>query len=201
MPALPCVTLVIVPGLREPMEAHWQSWLAEQWPALHGPLGVVVSVPAQGRTHLDLATRVQALEDTVARTVGALVLVAHSGGCITVAHWARRSAAVGRVQMALLATPPDFDRPLPAGYPELDALRAAHWLPVPRERLPFASVVGLSRDDPLATVDAVHALARDWGSRVEDLGAVGHLNPAAGYGPWPAVLPLLTALVQRQSPR
>jgi hypothetical protein len=24
-----------------------------------------------------------------------------------------------------------------------------------------------------------------WGSRVENVGAVGHLNPAAGFGEWP----------------
>jgi hypothetical protein len=28
-------------------------------------------------------------------------------------------------------------------------------------------------------------MARDWGSRLVDLGEVGHLNPASGFGPWP----------------
>ena len=32
--------------------------------------------------------------------------------------------------------------------------------------------------------ERVVELARAWGSRVVDLGDVGHLNPASGYGPW-----------------
>jgi hypothetical protein len=30
----------------------------------------------------------------------------------------------------------------------------------------------------------VSQLAKDWGSRLVDIGAVGHLNPAAGFGEW-----------------
>ncbi len=28
-------------------------------------------------------------------------------------------------------------------------------------------------------------MAQGWGSRLVDLGEVGHLNPASGYGEWP----------------
>jgi hypothetical protein len=28
-------------------------------------------------------------------------------------------------------------------------------------------------------------MAKDWGSRLVDLGEIGHLNPAAGFGAWP----------------
>lgn len=37
-------------------------------------------------------------------------------------------------------------------------------------------------------------MAAAWGSRLADLGNVGHLNPAAGYGPWPRVHDLLAEL-------
>jgi hypothetical protein len=37
----------------------------------------------------------------------------------------------------------------------------------------------------LAGLDRVTELANDWGSQLVNLGAVGHLNPAAGYGEWP----------------
>ena len=37
------------------------------------------------------------------------------------------------MQGALLATPPDFEAPLPDGYPTLDALRAGGWLPEQRD--------------------------------------------------------------------
>jgi predicted alpha/beta hydrolase family esterase len=86
---------------------------------------------------------------------------------------------------ALLATPPDFERPMPEGYPTIAALEAGGWLPVPREPLPFPSIVAASRNDPLGAFDRVAGLARDWGSLLVDLGEVGHLNPASGFGEWP----------------
>jgi hypothetical protein len=55
---------------------------------------------------------------------------------------------------------------------------------VPRQRLPFPSVVAASRDDPLGSFERIEQLGRDWGSEVVDLGFVGHLNPASGYGHW-----------------
>jgi predicted alpha/beta hydrolase family esterase len=109
-----------------------------------------------------------------------------------VAHWVRWAASSGwasrslqAVQGALLAAPPDFEQPLPEGYPTLSDLRAGGWLPVPRTRLPFPSIVGASRNDPLARFARVVELAHAWGSRLVDLGPVGHLNPASGYGDWP----------------
>ncbi|WP_205169952.1 alpha/beta hydrolase, partial [Burkholderia sp. LMG 13014] len=58
------------------------------------------------------------------------------------------------------------------------------WTPLPTERLPFPSIVAASRNDPLARFERVEALAAGWGSQLVDLGEVGHLNPASGYGEW-----------------
>ena len=66
---------------------------------------------------------------------------------------------------------------MPEGYPTLGALQAGGWLPVPRERFGFRSIVAASRNDPLARFERVAELARAWGSRLDDLGEVGHLNP------------------------
>jgi hypothetical protein len=111
-----------------------------------------------------------------------------------VAHWAhltRRRGILG----AVLATPPDFERPMPEGYPSIADLSAGGWLPVPRLPLPFPSVVAASRNDPLASYERVVALARGWRSRLVDLGEVGHLNPASGFGEWPRALDLIGGLV------
>src|SRR5262245_51091149 len=169
-------TILIVPGLRDHVAEHWQSLLAWRLPRVR-------TVPPMGRENLDCESRVEALEREVARIGGPVVLVAHSGGVITVAHWACKQRRP--IRGALLATPPDFEQPLPAGYPSLDALRAGRWLPVPRELLPFQSIVAASRNDPLGRFERVAELARAWGSRLADLGEVGHLNPASGFGEWP----------------
>ncbi|HEY6511853.1 MAG TPA: alpha/beta hydrolase [Burkholderiaceae bacterium] len=176
---MPAPTVLIVPGLRDHVDAHWQTLLALD---LREQQRKVWTVPAMGRIDLDCAARVAAIEEAAQVIAGPLVLVAHSGGCVMVAHWAQQTTRP--VLGALLATPPDFEQPLPDGYPTIDALRANGWLPVPRKPLPFPSVVAASRDDPLARFERIGQLARDWNSRFVDLGFVGHLNPASGYGRW-----------------
>ena len=176
---MPAPTILIVPGLRDHVDAHWQTLLSIELRARHRKVCVV---PPMGRTDLDCGARVRAIERHAQAIDGPLVLVAHSGGCVMVAHWAQQTTRA--VHGALLATPPDFEQPMPDGYPTLDALRDHGWLPVPRAPLPFPSVVAASRDDPLGRFERIEQLARDWNSRFVDLGCVGHLNPASGYGRW-----------------
>ena len=180
-------TILIVPGLRDHVDQHWQTLLAKRLPRVH-------TVPPMGRTDLNCTLRTQAIESAIAAIAGPVLVVAHSGGCIMVAHWAKTSRHTDRVAGALLATPPDFETPMPKGYPTLEALKAGGWLPVPRQRLPFRSLVATSDNDPLAPRECVLDLAQDWGSDTVDLGAVGHLNPASGYGEWPKALDLIRQL-------
>ena len=187
-------TVLIVPGLRDHVAQHWQTLLAERLEAAGRP---VCSVPALGRADLDCTARVQAIERAAQAIEGPVVVVAHSGGVVTLAHWARQSERT--VLGALLAAPPDFEAPMPEGYPTLAELDAAGWLPVPRERLPFPSIVAASRNDPLARFERVADFARDWGSRIVDLGPVGHLNPASGFGPWPRAESLIDELAAAAS--
>ena len=185
-------TVLIVPGLRDHVAQHWQTLLAKQLPR-------VVTVPPMGRDNLDCQARVEAIEASARQVEGPLVIVAHSGGCIMVAHWARQTKV--RVGGALLATPPDFDSPMPDGYPTIEDLTVGGWLPVPRQRLPFPSIVAASRNDPLGSFVRVNALAHDWGSRIVDLGEVGHLNPASGFGPWPLAHAFISQLAQSATAR
>ena len=180
-------TVLIVPGLRDHVVQHWQTLLAMQLPR-------VVMVPPMGREDLDCDARVDAIERCAQAIEGPMVIVAHSGGCIMVAHWALQTKRP--VHGALLATPPDFELPMPGGYPSLEDLTTGGWLPVPRERLPFPGIVAASRNDPLGKFSRVSALAHDWGSRLVDLGEVGHLNPASGFGPWPLAHAFIEQLSQ-----
>jgi predicted alpha/beta hydrolase family esterase len=169
-------TVLIVPGLRDHVAEHWQTLLAARLPRVR-------SVPPMGREDLDCAARVEAIDRELAAIEGPVIVVAHSGGVIMVAHWARKHRRP--IHGALLATPPDFEQPMPEGYPTMDALAASGWLPVPRDPLPFPSVVAASRNDPLGRFERVAELAHAWGSRIVDLGKIGHLNPASGFGEWP----------------
>jgi predicted alpha/beta hydrolase family esterase len=178
-------TVLIVPGLRDAAEEHWQSLLAKKLPRVR-------EVPPMGRDDLDCSKRVAAIEREAASIEGPLVIVAHSGGVITVAHWARRTLRA--VRGALLAVPPDFEKTMPAGYPTVQALDAAGWLPVPQSPLPFPSIVAASRNDPLCGFHRACTMALNWKSRIVDLGQVGHLNPASGFGEWPQAEELVLEL-------
>jgi len=178
-------TVLIVPGLRDHVPEHWQTLLEAGLPNAR-------SVPRMEHDKFSLAAWVEALDRSLAAIHGPVILVAHSAGVLITVQWAldhRRP-----IRGALLATPPDLSRPLPAGYPAQAVLLANGWLPTPRARLPFPSIVAASTNDPLAQSDDVASLARSWGSRLVDVGAVGHLNPAAGFGPWPRAQELIAEL-------
>ncbi|MFE0460293.1 RBBP9/YdeN family alpha/beta hydrolase [Kitasatospora sp. NPDC058965] len=181
--------VVIVPGLRDHVADHWQTILAAELAAAGRD---VRTVPPLTGGQLDCAARVAALEEVVAQTPGPPILVAHSAGAVITVHWALRTRRP--VHGALLATPPDFDTPLPEGYPSPEVLRQHGWTPVPRQALPFPSIVVMSDDDPLAHSKRVAELAAAWGSSLIGIGPVGHLNPAAGYGPWPRAEELVREL-------
>ena len=178
-------TVLIVPGLRDHVPQHWQTLLASQLPRVR-------TVTPMGRDNLDCQARIDAIEQAAAAIDGPIIVVAHSGGVIAVVHWARMTRRA--VRGALLATPADFDQPLPDGYPSCESLEGAGWLPVPRNALPFRSIVAASRNDPLAHPERVAAFARSWGSELVDLGEVGHLNPASGFGEWPQAVSLINEL-------
>ena len=172
----PDPTVLLVPGLRDHVEEHWQTWLLGQLPKAR-------MVPPMGRTDLDCVARVEAIEREAQAIEGPIVVVAHSGGVVMVAHWLQHTQRA--VASALLVTPPDFEQPLPAGYPTQDELQAGNWLPLPRAPLPCPAIVAASRDDPLAHYERVAQMAWDWRATLLDLGNVGHVNPASGFGPWP----------------
>ncbi|KWC74823.1 RBBP9/YdeN family alpha/beta hydrolase [Burkholderia cepacia] len=168
-------TILIVPGLRDHVEDHWQTHLERRLPNAR-------SVAPLEADKLSRAARVAALDAALAAIDGPVILVAHSAGVMIAVHWARQ--ATREIHGALLAAPADLDTPMPAGYPAPDAIDANGWTPVPTGRLPFPSIVAASRNDPLARFERVEMLAAGWGSRLVDLGEVGHLNPASGYGEW-----------------
>lgn len=178
-------TVLFVPGLRDHVADHWQTLLAAEIPGSR-------TVPPIEADKLSCAARVEALDRAIAAIDGPVILAAHSAGCLMVAHWARDYRR--RIEGALLATPANIESPLPAGYPTRDQLDSGGWLPLPRAPLPFPTMLAASSNDPLASFDWARRLARGWGSEFVPLGAVGHLNPASGFGPWLHALAFLQEL-------
>ncbi|WP_297536546.1 alpha/beta hydrolase [Amycolatopsis sp.] len=161
--------MVIVPGLGGSGRGHWQSyWLRERRGA--------VRVEQRDWDRPDRDEWVAELHDTVQRAAGPVVLVAHSLGCHTVAHWAHRHDA--QVRAALLMAPPDIDYSASRGAPIAD------FGPPATDSLPFPTVLAASSTDLWAEIGWSRLLAKQWDARFVDLGDAGHVNAEAGFGPW-----------------
>ena len=85
----------------------------------------------------------------------------------------------GKVQGAFLVGLPDVERP--DFIPAIDR----DFAPIPRDPLPFPSVLVASRTDPHCDYDKAEDIAYAWGSAIVDAGDAGHLNTDSGHGPWP----------------
>lgn len=181
------VTILFVPGLRDHVDDHWQTHAARAIPGS-------VTVEPLTRDRLSRAARVEALDAALHAIEGDVVIAAHSAGCLMVAHWAENPTR--SIRGALLATPADVENPLPQGYPTRPELDAGGWLPIARVKMPFPTIVVASLNDPLAGFDRVAELAQSWDATLQDGGEVGHLNPPAGFGPWPKGLELIAQLAQ-----
>mgnify|MGYP003620194472 CR=1 FL=1 len=73
------LTYLIVPGLRDHVEAHWQTLLAKE-------LSNSVTVPPLEQDKLSCKARLDAIDRALERVDGPVVIVAHSAGCMMVAH-------------------------------------------------------------------------------------------------------------------
>src|SRR5690606_23085491 len=147
-------TVLIVPGLRDHVPAHWQTLLEARLPRVH-------SVPPLEDNKLSLDARVAAIQHELEQIDGPVILVAHSAGVLMVVHWAARHARP--IKGALLAAPPDMAATWPENYPTPDSLRANGWEPLPEGRLPFPSILAASSNDYLASFAAAAAMADAWG--------------------------------------
>lgn len=172
-PAWPRV--LILPGLYNAGPGHWQS----RWQTLHPAFERVV----QRDWHSpDRNEWVATLDAAIHASNEPVVLVAHSNACSLVAFWAHQHR--GPVRGALLVSPADTEA---ATYPP----EPRGFQPMPREPLPFPSIVVASSDDPYVSPARAQAFAASWGSRYVGIGARGHINHDSGLGDWPEGLALL----------
>ncbi|KTQ96124.1 esterase [Aureimonas ureilytica] len=161
--------ILVIPGWRGSENGHWQRHLTENDPD-------ALLVEQEDWENPILSEWLHTLEAHLAAAPGA-VLVAHSLGAILVAHLASRPSAE-HVAGALLVAPADSAR-MARNDP-----RFLSFAPIPREALPFPSVVVASRNDPFMSLPTARSFAQAWGSGFIDLGDAGHINRASGYGRW-----------------
>lgn len=163
--------ILIVPGYTNSGPDHWQS----RWERQLSTARRVEQASWDEPKRAEWVARIVAEVDRAERPV---VLVAHSLGVPAVVH-AAAQLKPGAVRGAFLVGLPDLDAPHPIAGLELD------FGPLPREPLPFPSVLVASRTDPYCDYAKAEDIAYAWGSAIVDAGDSGHINTESGHGPWP----------------
>ncbi|WP_417331376.1 RBBP9/YdeN family alpha/beta hydrolase [Halomonas cupida] len=172
---------LIIPGWCGSGDDHWQTHWQRRLPRASRTRVASWDEPERGDW-------VGALDRSIQCIGSPILLVAHSLGCITVAHWAARAEASLRIAGALLVAPADVERG--SVRRELSG-----FAPIPMNRLPFPSLVVGSTNDLAASAQRATDFAATWGSELVMLDDAGHLNLASGYRHWETGFSLLQRLV------
>ena len=171
---------MIVHGLEGSGPEHWQTWLAGRL-RRRGLDVAYPSLPEADSPRLDRwleALHGELGEGSAAETT----VLCHSLGSLL---WLHHAAAqpTEAVARALLVAPPQ---------PDEDDAQSPGFRPVPLDRDGVAAAAGETRlvcstDDPWCPPETSRRIGAALGARIDWVEKGGHLNTAAGYGPWPAV--------------
>jgi hypothetical protein len=162
------VPTLVIPGIGNSDHAHWQTL----WESTNSTF---VRVQQRDWNNPVCHEWVNVLEEAVAETGESPVLVAHSLGCLCVAHWAAGTTL--KIKGALLVAPPN---PEEASF----SSEAIGFSPVPLRSFGFPSIVVASSNDPYGSLGFARSCSLAWGSRFVNIGPAGHINSASGLGEW-----------------
>lgn len=177
--------VLVLPGWRNSGPAHWQT----RWELLFPRFR---RVQQQNWMRPRVCDWVQALEQAVSITTRPVILIAHSLGCVTVAHWAAQFDTT-KIAGALLVAPADVERS--TIFPGL-----RNFGPLPLRPLPFHALLVGSDNDPCCAAWRAAQLAENWGAAFRVLSGAGHINADSGLGDWPEGLGLLQTLLPTGGP-
>jgi uncharacterized protein len=178
--------ILMVPGIGGSGPDHWQTRWERQ----------LSTARRVEQTNWDEPRRSEwaaGIVREVGRSKRPVVLVAHSLGVAAVAHAAAQLDGT-RVRGAFLVSLPDVENP--ALMPGIDL----DFGPIPRDPLPFPSVLIASRTDPYCAYDKAEDVAYSWGSAIVDAGDSGHVNADSGHGPWPEGLMRFAGFLKKLRP-
>lgn len=169
----------IVPGLGNSGPEHWQSYFEQSGDNFF-------RINQQEWDAPECSEWIENIDKTIATYDPAtIVLIGHSLGCTTIAHWAKHYGK--KIKGALLVAPSDIENPVYT-FP------ATGFAPIPADKINFPTVVVASEDDPWVSIERAKFFSANWGSRMISIGNAGHINADSGYGKWDEGLAILHTL-------
>ena len=173
---------LIIPGLHGSGADHWQTKWEKSNPS------AFTRVEQNSWESPDKQAWTNTINDYVESGQDSVILIAHSLGCIAVAHWAQTFQS-DKVAGALLVAPADVERS------SREAFKT--FAPVPDQPLPFKTIVVASENDQYAEIGKLNFWATQWQAEFINVGTKGHINSASGIGFWHEGHQLLQKLASR----
>ncbi|CAD0005891.1 RBBP9/YdeN family alpha/beta hydrolase [Flavobacterium salmonis] len=175
--------LLILPGLGNSGEKHWQTFWHEKF---KNSIRLVQDnwdepVPKDW---------IERLNEEVSKLKNPTILVAHSLAVSLVLHWAKNNSNKNIIG-ALLVAPADVDSPEHTP----DIIR--NFSPMPLYQLPFPSIVIASENDPYASFERKQYFAKMWGSDFVNVGQQGHINSDSDLKYWEEGQLVLHQLIEK----
>ncbi|RKG34831.1 alpha/beta hydrolase [Acinetobacter guerrae] len=173
------VHTVIIPGVGGSEPQHWQSWLQRE-------LVHCSRVQQKDWNHPILNEWVEQLLATVQFIEHPIQIVAHSFGCLTsVAALAEHPELRKKVKHLTLVAPANPARFGEAGFARNSVYDYADYFHQLKIVVPTQLI--MSENDPWLHFDDAMRLAQAWQIKPVNLGQVGHINVASGFGPFPEI--------------
>jgi predicted alpha/beta hydrolase family esterase len=162
--------LLIIPGLGDSGEKHWQSFWLKKFPNS-------TKVIQDNWDEPQLNEWLARLDSTIQQINEPTILVAHSLAVSLVMHWVSQNNNPNIIG-ALLVAPADVNSPEHTP----DFLR--HFSPIPTQVLPFPSIVIGTENDTYISLKRTKELASHWESDFINIGLKGHINSDSDLGYW-----------------
>ncbi|MFC0076512.1 RBBP9/YdeN family alpha/beta hydrolase [Flavobacterium procerum] len=174
------INYLIVPGLGNSGPEHWQTYFQNSGDNFH-------RVEQQEWDEPTCENWITAIDEKVLQfDFSTIVLIGHSLGCSTIAHWASKYKR--KIKGAMLVAPSDLEAPQYT-FP------AIGFAPIPLDKISFPTIVVASSDDIWVSLDRAQFFAESWGSEFINIGNAGHINVQSGHTNWDEGMEILKTIV------
>jgi uncharacterized protein len=173
------MSFLILHGWQGSGPGHWQTWLAERLRRLGEDVSYP-DLPAPDAPRLD--SWLETLDTELGRTADGPVVLCHSLACVLWLQHAR-IARSPRAERVLLVAPPSPSAELPG----VEGFFPLAVEPAEVARAADSTEIVASDNDPYCPEGAGRLYGEPLELPVRVIEGGGHINPDAGYGPWPQV--------------
>ena|SRR6218665_2316153 len=174
------INYLIVPGLGNSGAEHWQTYFENSGDNFYRIDQKEWDAPNCEEWIETIDKKVSEFDPST------VVLIGHSLGCSTIAHWATKYKR--QIKGALLVAPSDLEAPQ-YSFP------AVGFAPIPLVKINFNTILVASSDDIWVSLERAKFFADNWGSEFINIGDAGHINVSSGHTNWEEGLEILRRIV------